>query len=46
VTREWSRAHAAAMKDQFYREIAKRYTVRVASPVNDTRPVTIQPERQ
>lgn len=29
VTREWSRAHTVAMKERFYRELAKRYTVRV-----------------
>ncbi len=29
VTREWTRAHAAAMKGRFYQELAKRYTVRV-----------------
>ena len=29
VTREWSRAHTAKLKEQFYRMLAGRYTVRV-----------------
>jgi hypothetical protein len=29
VTREWSRAHTAKLKEQFYRLLAGRYTVRV-----------------
>jgi hypothetical protein len=36
VAREWSRAHAAAMKEQFYRELATRYTVRVEPAANVT----------
>jgi hypothetical protein len=33
VAREWTRAHAAAMKDEFYRRLARRYTIRVDPPV-------------
>jgi len=29
IAREWTRAHAEDMKEQFYRELATRYTVRV-----------------
>jgi peptidyl-prolyl cis-trans isomerase C len=29
VTREWTRAHTVAMKEQFHRELARRYIVRV-----------------
>jgi parvulin-like peptidyl-prolyl isomerase len=29
VLREWSRAHTATMKEQFYRALAQRYTVRI-----------------
>jgi hypothetical protein len=39
VTREWSRAYAVAMKEQFHRELAKRYTVRVESAANIARAV-------
>ena len=31
VAREWSRAHAAKLKEQFYRVLARRYPVRVAA---------------
>jgi hypothetical protein len=31
ITREWSRAQTAKMKEQFYRMLARRYTVRVAA---------------
>jgi PPIC-type PPIASE domain len=31
VTREWSRAHAAQMKEPFYRTLATRYTVQIES---------------
>jgi PPIC-type PPIASE domain len=31
VTREWSRAHAAQMKEEFYRTLATRYTVQIES---------------
>jgi PPIC-type PPIASE domain len=31
VTREWSRAHAAQMKEAFYRTLATRYTVQIES---------------
>ena len=31
IAREWSRAHAAKMKEQFYRELGQRYTVRIES---------------
>jgi hypothetical protein len=29
VAREWSRAHAATVKEDFYRRLAQRYTVRI-----------------
>jgi hypothetical protein len=29
LIREWSRAHAASMKEQFYRQLAARYSVRI-----------------
>jgi len=29
VAREWTRAHTAKMKEQFYRHLAERYTVRI-----------------
>jgi PPIC-type PPIASE domain len=31
LTREWSRAHAAQMKEAFYRTLATRYTVQIES---------------
>lgn len=37
VTREWSRAHTAKLKEQFYRMLARRYTVRVEADVNVAR---------
>ncbi len=37
VAREWSRAQIAARKEQFYRDLAKRYTIRVeAAPDHQT----------
>jgi len=44
VTREWSRAHAVAMREQFYRELATRYTVRV-EPLENVTPVINQARR-
>jgi PPIC-type PPIASE domain len=32
VTREWSRAHAATMKEEFYRRLAQHYTIRIDQP--------------
>ena len=37
VTREWSRAQTAKLKEQFYRMLAARYTVRVEADANVTR---------
>ena len=37
VTREWSRAHTAKLKEEFYRMLARRYTVRVAADANVAR---------
>ena len=37
VTREWSRAQTAKRKEQFYRMLAARYTVRVEADVNVAR---------
>ena len=34
VTREWSRAQTAKLKEQFYRMLARRYTVRVEADAN------------
>jgi PPIC-type PPIASE domain len=34
VTREWSRAQTAKLKEQFYRTLAGRYTVRVEADAN------------
>ena len=34
VAREWSRAQTAKMKEQFYRMLARRYTVRVEADAN------------
>ena len=34
VAREWSRAQTAKMKEQFYRMLAQRYTVRVEADAN------------
>ena len=31
IAREWTRAHAASVKEQFYRDLARRYTVRIES---------------
>ena len=38
LTREWTRAHAAQMKEAFYRKLATRYTVHIesADPVRQT----------
>jgi hypothetical protein len=44
VAREWSRAYAIAMKEQFYRELATRYTVRV-EPLANVTPVINQARR-
>jgi len=44
VTREWSRAHAVAMKEQFDRELAARYTVRI-EPLANLTPVINQARR-
>jgi hypothetical protein len=45
VTREWSRAHAVALKEQFYRELATRYTVRIEPPASGALPVANQAQR-
>jgi parvulin-like peptidyl-prolyl cis-trans isomerase-like protein len=37
VTREWTRAHTAKRKEQFYRMLAERYTVRVEADAYVTR---------
>jgi hypothetical protein len=37
VTREWSRAHTAKLKEHFYRMLAGRYTVRVEADANVAR---------
>ena len=37
VTREWSRAQTAKRKEQFYRMLAERYTVRVEADANFAR---------
>ena len=37
VAREWSRAQTAKLKEDFYRMLARRYTVRVAADANVTR---------
>jgi PPIC-type PPIASE domain len=37
VAREWSRAHTAKRKEQFYRMLAERYTVRVEADANVAR---------
>ena len=37
VTREWSRAQTAKLKEEFYRMLARRYTVRDAADANVTR---------
>jgi hypothetical protein len=34
VAREWSRAQTAKMKEEFYRMLARRYTVRIAADAN------------
>jgi hypothetical protein len=34
ITREWSRAQTAKLKEQFYGMLARRYTVRVAADAN------------
>ena len=34
VAREWSRAQTAKMKEQFYKVLAERYTVRVEADAN------------
>ena len=44
VTREWSRAHTVAVNEQFYRELATRYTVRVETAAGVT-PVINQARR-
>ena len=31
IVREWTRAHSAKMKEQYYRDLAGRYTVRIES---------------
>ena len=45
VAREWSRDHAVTMKEQFYRELATRYTVRIEPPASGTLPVANQAQR-
>ena len=37
VAREWSRAQAAKLKEQFYRMLAGRYTVRIEADANVSR---------
>ncbi len=37
VTREWSRAQTAKLKEQFYEMLARRYTVRVTADANVAR---------
>jgi hypothetical protein len=37
VTREWSRAQTAKLKERFYEMLARRYTVRVTADVNVAR---------
>ena len=37
VAREWSRAQTAKLKEQFYRMLARRYTVRVEADANVAR---------
>ena len=37
VAREWSRAQTAKLKEQFYRMLARRYTVRIAADASVTR---------
>ena len=34
VAREWSRTQAAKMREQFYKMLAERYTVRVEADAN------------
>jgi hypothetical protein len=31
ITREWSRAHTSKLKEEFYRTLARRYTIRIES---------------